>query len=104
MNGFIPHCGYCGRPLRDCAGCADERAALMRAVCDAMTPVGITAPISTPAPPAGRFVKRGFYMCCAECGMQKSFCKGHTPPDASLAQDGQAAQSLERRIADCKGK
>ena len=35
-----------------------------------------------PAYPPQKFVKRGYYMCCATCGMAIAYCPGHPPPDA----------------------
>jgi len=53
----------------------------------------------TPARP-GRFVKKGFYMCCATCGLTVDYCKGHAPPDAQSA-DG-AESLLQKRINECQ--
>jgi hypothetical protein len=57
------------------------------------------------APPASRFVKRGGYMICQSCQFEARYCKcGSAPPVDVGAQDGLAADSLKKRIADCKGK
>lgn len=63
-------------------------------------------PGGTPAQPApaGRFVKRGAYMICVVCDMPIAYCKGHAAPDATTAQDGGAAASLERRVRECQGR
>lgn len=61
------------------------------------------APVIVPAqpmPPPGRFVKRGFYMCCTRCGLAIEYCPGHVLEIAS--PDG-AHSDLERRARECKG-
>jgi len=70
----------------------------------AYPPGGTSARDAPVAVPAGRFVKRGAYMICVTCGMAIEYCRGHAAPDASTAQDGAAAASLDARINECKGR
>lgn len=49
---------------------------------------GIAAQLtSAPPPPTQRFVKRGYYMCCATCGMAIDYCPGHAPLDVAPESD-----------------
>lgn len=87
MTPLTPHC--------------DERQAIMRAVCDALSLVNVTAPINTPPIPPARFVKFGDAMICTVCQLDARYCRGHAPA-AQQAKDG-AESSLERRVRECMG-
>jgi hypothetical protein len=55
------------------------------------------------APPATRFVKRGFYMCCVDCGKAVEWCAcAHRPPADAGSKDGSAESSLEARVRAVK--
>lgn len=41
-----------------------------------------------------KFVRRGYYMCCATCGMAIEYCPGHPPPDAAPE-----SESVKRELA-----
>lgn len=117
INGTL-HCGYCGRPMRDCTDC-DARAWIMRAVCDALALLNAPPPVKPPGvggplvphgpapvkpPPVQRFVKRGFYMCCVDCGLEQSFCNcAQQPAPDAPPKDGEET-SLSQREKDCKGR
>lgn len=79
-------------------------AAIMHDICAALVPPpGIAAPIpSSKSPAVQRFVKRGFYMCCATCGYTIEFCPGH--PTIASGPDGSTESSLNKRIVECKGR
>jgi hypothetical protein len=65
----------------------------------------LIVPGAAPAPPpAQRFVKRGFYMICCECGLTIDYCKGHggPPVDVGSTDMAHASADLARRIAECK--
>lgn len=80
--GFAPCCGYCGRPQTVCT-CGS-------------TPAGMPTPNPT------RFVKRGGYMVCVECGLTIDYCRGHSPADVP-SKDGSESH-LARRIAEAQGR
>lgn len=53
-------------------------------------------------PPASRFVKRGMYLVCMECGLTSMYCL--CAMRARVTQDeSQAAADLEQRARACKG-
>lgn len=73
--------------------------------------ISVPLPGSTPArdapalptPPPSRFVKKGFYMCCADCGMAVEFCGCAKTPPPPTQGDGESSD-LNRRIKDWKGR
>lgn len=105
INGVL-HCGYCGLPMHQCPGCDAEHTALMRAVCDAMSLLNVTAPINTPPvkPPLPPRVKFGGYYICQGCNMAAEFCAcaRQSAPDVPPKDGGET--SLVQRAKDWKGK
>ena len=75
----------------------------MRAVCDSLALANVPPPV-TPVVQPNRFVKFGDAMICTVCQLDARYCRGHAPPSVSAAQDGQAAESLARRIKDCQSR
>jgi len=66
-------------------------------------PPPIVAPF-LPTPAHNRFVKRGFFMCCTQCGLTIDYCRcGERSADAQGAQDG-AESSLAKRVAEARGR
>lgn len=67
-------------------------------------PPGGTPARPAPVAPARRFVKRGFYVCCCDCGMAVEFCAcdRRLAPEQNQAEAA-AGASLARRVADCQG-
>jgi hypothetical protein len=131
MTDFIAHCGHCGVPLRDCtcvvpgrinvapdelariiaedkayhALLRDVRATIAAGLGQPLPPPAISQPIQKPATPAQRFVKKGFYMCCVDCGLEISYCAcaARLAPDAG-SSDARDESNLNRRIKECQGR
>jgi hypothetical protein len=111
MTPLTRHCGYCGKPMRDCGNCA-EREAVMRAVCpstgsgqhDAFALINVPPPIVPPATAPHAYAWRYGVKFCTTCGLAAVYCKAdaHAAPEVA-ANDG-AHSDLNRRIADCKGR
>lgn len=56
------------------------------------------------AAPASRFVKRGSYMLCLDCGLTALYCRCASQKAVDQgAQDG-AESGLAKRIEECRGR
>lgn len=66
--------------------------------------MNVPPPVMLPAPPPTRFVKRGLYLVCVDCGLAVDYCACDPRTPAVPSQDAQAGASLDRRIAETRDR